>query len=379
MRKYLGVLAGAAALCAMSWAQAPTPAPAQTPAPTQTPAPAQTQAPAPAEIPTPPGSIRKPVAQYPRLELFGGGTYAEAGFFNSGHWAGLSGWDASLGLNGNSWLGFIIEGGQYFGTSKIPTGTQAPFPSCGGDPSFCPATSPTFGVRTKEYNVLFGAQFSRRKYERWTPFGEILYGHQGTRGQATAVGTVFTEIGTGRAEHFRHCQCRANIGSILWPGKVAVFDIADPLTIVEYRGPAAMERSWIIKEITSKSSRRRELTIDDGGPAVAEQIELVAVVGIEVEMPIEMLGKQRGQHRDIAYSVEICSLVARYLDDGKFGAARIDVGYRDPDIAGKRHLAAEPSKDMRDQRGGRALPFGSGDADRPNPENLRRTTNSAAR
>jgi hypothetical protein len=31
------------------------------------------------------------------LELFGGGTYAEAGFFNAGHWAGLPGWDASLG------------------------------------------------------------------------------------------------------------------------------------------------------------------------------------------------------------------------------------------------------------------------------------------
>ena len=96
-------------------------------------------------------------------------------------------------------------------------------------------------------------------------------------------------------------------------------------------------------------------------------------------MPIEMLGKQRGQHRDVAYSVEICGLVARYLDDRKFGDARIDLGYRHPDIAGERHLAAEPSKDMRDQRGGRALSFGSGDADRPNPADSRRTTNSAAR
>ena len=104
-----------------------------------------------------------------------------------------------MGLNAASWLGFIVEGGQYFGTSKIPTGTQAPFPSCNGDPSFCPTTTPTFAVQTKEYNVLFGAQFSRRKYERWTPFGELLYGHQGTRGQASAVGTTFTEIGTGRA------------------------------------------------------------------------------------------------------------------------------------------------------------------------------------
>jgi outer membrane autotransporter protein len=54
-------------------------------------------------------------------------------------------------------------------------------------------------VATREYNFLFGAQLSRRKYERWTPFGEIMYGHQGTRGEASAEGQSFTEIGTGRA------------------------------------------------------------------------------------------------------------------------------------------------------------------------------------
>lgn len=189
MRKYLGVLVGVAALCATAWAQAP--APAQTPPPA-----AQTPASEPAEIPTPaPVKVATPI-QYPRLELFGGGTYAEAGLFNAGHWAGLYGWDASLAANLTHWLGFVVEGGQYYGTSKIPTGTQAPFPNCG---VFCPTTTPTFDVKTREYNILFGAQFSRRKYERWTPFGELLYGHQGTRGQATAVGTEFTEIGTGRA------------------------------------------------------------------------------------------------------------------------------------------------------------------------------------
>jgi hypothetical protein len=194
LRKYLGVLAGVAALFAMSWAQAPTPAPAQTPPAAQAPGSE------PAEIPTPaPVKIAAPI-QYPRMELFGGGTYAEAGLFNAGHWAGLYGWDASLGLNVTHWVGLVVEGGQYFGTSKIPTGAgQAPFPSCGGTPSFCPTTTPTFDVKTREYNFLFGAQFSRRKYERWTPFGELMFGHQGARGQATAVGAEFTEIGTGRA------------------------------------------------------------------------------------------------------------------------------------------------------------------------------------
>ena len=192
MRKYLGVLVGVAALCVMSWAQAP----AQAPPPDQVPATAPLPSPAP--IPTPPENPAR-TPQFPRFEFFGGGSYAEAGLFNAGHWAGLDGWDASLGLNATSWLGIVVDGGQYFGTSKIPTAVPAPFPTCGEPNGFCPTTSPTFNVTTREYNFLFGAQFSRRKYERWTPFGELMYGHQGTRGQATAAGTEFSEVSSGRA------------------------------------------------------------------------------------------------------------------------------------------------------------------------------------
>ena len=56
------------------------------------------------------------------MELFAGGSYAEAGLFNTGHWVGCPGWDASLGLNLTHWLGFIVDGGQYFGTSKNSRG-----------------------------------------------------------------------------------------------------------------------------------------------------------------------------------------------------------------------------------------------------------------
>ena len=200
MRKYLGVLVVVAAFCVMSWAQAPASAPAsQAPTPAQAPAQAPpTEAiPEPETIPTPP-VITTPAIQYPRVELFVGGTYAEAGLFNAGHWAGLPGWDVSLGLNATHWLGFIVEGGQYFGTSKIPGAVPAPFPTTQG--TFCQAAGCTFNADTREYNFLFGAQFSRRKYERWTPFGEILYGHQGTRGEATPIGgSLITEIGTGRS------------------------------------------------------------------------------------------------------------------------------------------------------------------------------------
>lgn len=213
MRKYLGVLAGVVVFCVMSWAQAPTeaPAPAQTPAPTteQAPAPAPTtapateQAPAPTqvaeavEIPPPAHKPPPPPRPYPIVELFAGGSYAKAGLFNSGYWAGLPGWDVSLGLNMARWLGFVVEGGQYYGTSKISkNSSQWPFQSC---PDFCPTGTTTFKVTTREYNFLFGLQFARRKYERWTPFGELLYGHQGTRGEASGNGATETKVGTGRA------------------------------------------------------------------------------------------------------------------------------------------------------------------------------------
>lgn len=90
----------------------------------------------------------------------------------------------------------MVEGSEYFGTSRIPTAVPAPFSLC---PPFCPATSPTFNADTREYNFLFGAQFPYRRWERWTPFGELLYGHGGIRGIATAQGIEEVEISTGRA------------------------------------------------------------------------------------------------------------------------------------------------------------------------------------
>jgi hypothetical protein len=191
VRKYLGVLVGVAALCAISWAQVPTPAPPADQTPTQTPVPQATPLPSTTEKTSTTIAI-----QYPRFEFFAGGSYAEAGLFNAGHWAGLPGWDASLGLNATHWLGLVVEGGQFFGTSKIPSASPAPFPNCPN--IFCPSGFPTFDVQTREYNVLFGGQFARRKYERWTPIGEILYGHGGTRGLATGGGSTNVEVGTGR-------------------------------------------------------------------------------------------------------------------------------------------------------------------------------------
>jgi opacity protein-like surface antigen len=168
VRKTLGLVAGVVALSVMAWAQLP-------------------------------GENPQPGPTYPRVELSGGYSYGLTDLFNSGYRVGLNGWNASLGLNGAKWLGFVFEGSGYYGTSKIPQGAnQSPFPVCGGIPSFCPPPGPTFNVNTKLYNYLFGAQFPYRKWDRLTPFGEALFGHSGVRGEARDInGTVVARVGSG--------------------------------------------------------------------------------------------------------------------------------------------------------------------------------------
>jgi hypothetical protein len=211
VRKYLGVATFAAVFSVLLLAQvsaqtqSPPQSPTQSPAPGQSSDPPsqtqtqQTQTPEATPIPSgPQGPPIKPVPEYPRVELFGGGTYGLTGFFNANHWAALYGWDASLGANATPWLGFLVEGGEFFGTSQIPTTVPAPFPFAPCQPD---CTASTFGASTREYNFLIGVQFARRKYRLWTPFAEILYGHQGVRGQAApfVAGPVEVEVGTGRA------------------------------------------------------------------------------------------------------------------------------------------------------------------------------------
>jgi outer membrane autotransporter protein len=52
-------------------------------------------------------------------------------------------------------------------------------------------------VTTKAYDVLFGVQISRRKSERWTPFGELLFGHAGVRGEVVAQGFGYRSVSSG--------------------------------------------------------------------------------------------------------------------------------------------------------------------------------------
>jgi len=246
VRKCLGVLAGVTLLCAMSFAQAPAPgspaslllarwgedsAPAQSPDATQAPAPPEPSTPAPDSTQNPPPSTQNPPSQppaagqeappapqpqeatpiptapapkqappvpFPRIEWSAGYSFAQAGFFNAGHWADLNGWYASFGANAAPWLGLVVEYSMYFGETPIPRGTPAPFPP---NPPFSPQGSgPLFNADTREYNIVFGGQFPYRKYQTWTPFGEIMVGHDGVRGAANGTSNVTQyEVSSGLA------------------------------------------------------------------------------------------------------------------------------------------------------------------------------------
>jgi opacity protein-like surface antigen len=170
VRRVLGVLAGVAALCIGSWAQLP-------------------------------GENPQPAPTYPRAELFGGYSYGMTESFNSGHIARPNGWNVSVGLNVAKWMGFVFEGNGLYGTSRIPRDVPKPFPTCVDPPNigFCPPGSgSTFNVDTKLYNYLVGVQFPYRKSERFTPFGELMFGHAGVRGESrSGDGRLFAETSGG--------------------------------------------------------------------------------------------------------------------------------------------------------------------------------------
>ena len=227
MRKTLGLLAAVVALGMMAWAQLP----------------GENQA----------------GPKFPRTELFGGYSYGLTDLFNSGERVGLSGWNASVALNGASWIGFVAEGSGYYGTSKIPRAVPAPFPICGGQPSLCPVgTGDTFNVNTKLYNYLFGVQIPYRKWDRLTPFGEALFGHSGFRGEARDVsGSIVARVSSGLG----------------LAGGGGVDYAISPRLALRFKGEYLQTRGFSLKQdnvrfsvgIVVRSVRKKKRTLEDEG------------------------------------------------------------------------------------------------------------------
>jgi hypothetical protein len=88
-------------------------------------------------------------AQVPRVALFGGYTYVRAKH-NSGTGFNLNGWDASLEGKSASWLGWLVDLSQQYGSPS--------------------------GVRENQTSALFGPQVSVTAFPRFTPFAHALVG-----------------------------------------------------------------------------------------------------------------------------------------------------------------------------------------------------------
>ena len=96
----------------------------------------------------------------PKAELFGGYSYAG----DSTH-----GFDASVAVNVNEWLGVVADFGRQFTDIN--------------------GTDSREEIRTQTY--LFGPQFSVRRKRKVTPFARALFGASRVKTEATKLGQTF--------------------------------------------------------------------------------------------------------------------------------------------------------------------------------------------
>ena len=90
----------------------------------------------------------------PRTEIFGGYSYLRLdNDLNDDR--DLNGWNASVNQNIIKWLGFKADFSGHYGNSLVLLGT---------------------GADLNTHLFLFGPQFSLRKFDRFQPFGHVLFG-----------------------------------------------------------------------------------------------------------------------------------------------------------------------------------------------------------
>jgi opacity protein-like surface antigen len=104
----------------------------------------------------------------PKVEIFGGYTYANADFTGAGlKNTSFNGWDAAFTGNLNRWLGVVADFGGHYGSSNISV--PVPVGTC---PPVC---LPAISVDSTAHEFLSGPRVSYRT-EKITPFAHILLG-----------------------------------------------------------------------------------------------------------------------------------------------------------------------------------------------------------
>jgi opacity protein-like surface antigen len=131
--------------------------------------------------------------EMPRAEFFAGYSYAGADPYFTGKRTGLNGWEGAVRLNLVSWLGIVADFGGEYGHVPLPVLVPTPFPPCS---PFCPPSSSTFSVDTKLYSYLFGADIPYRKWDRFTPFAQLLFGKAHVHGQFGGTSEIDTKFAT---------------------------------------------------------------------------------------------------------------------------------------------------------------------------------------
>ncbi len=130
--------------------------------------------------------------EMPRAEFFGGYSYAGADPYATSQRTGLNGWEGAVRLNFAPWLGIVADFSGDYGHVKLPVLFPAPFPPCA---PFCPPSSSTFSVDTKLYSYLFGADVPYRKWDRFTPYAQLLFGKAHVNGQFGGTSELDTKFG----------------------------------------------------------------------------------------------------------------------------------------------------------------------------------------
>ncbi len=97
-----------------------------------------------------------------------------------------------------------------------------------------------------------------------------------------------------------------------------------------------------------------------------DQAELVPVVGLLAPMPVEVVGRQAGQHHQSGADRHVGRLVGRDLDHVGVGQGPpVHLDHRDADVPDQGHVPPVLTQDGRGQRRGGALPLGAGDGHHP--------------
>ena len=117
----------------------------------------------------------------PKTEVFGGYSY-----FHSDGGGSLHGWNGSVNVRLNKWLGVVADVSGHYGSESINVSTAII-----GVPNFSVEASADSNVHT----VLVGPQVSYRKDKRLTPFGHALFGLARVHEEGSAT-TTLPVVGT---------------------------------------------------------------------------------------------------------------------------------------------------------------------------------------